>query len=68
VLKKRDGALRTLRLRAKGNTVRVSFAAGGLDLFLLTPPVTVRLSVGNDAGFVTVPCTGTDTRVTCPAS
>jgi hypothetical protein len=68
VLKKRDGTLRKLRLRAKRNTVRVSFAAGGLDLFALMPPITVRLDVGNDAGFVTVPCSGTDTLVTCPGS
>ncbi len=65
VLKGRQGPLRKLRVRAKRNQARVSFVAAGLDLFAVTPPFTIRVDVGNDSGVVTVPCTVTDSRVTC---
>lgn len=66
VLKRPQGSLRRLTLRVKKNVVRASFVATGLDLFALTPPLTLRLDVGNDAGLVSISCSGGDTRVTCP--
>jgi hypothetical protein len=65
VLRRRQNKLKKLRIRAKRGTVRATFAAGGLDLLLFQGPVTIRLSVGNDGGVVTVPCTDTDDRVVC---
>jgi hypothetical protein len=55
--KHRAKPLQSLQIRLTKGGVRVSFSAGGLDLFGLTPPLTFRLDVGNDSGSVTVPCT-----------
>jgi hypothetical protein len=65
VLRRRQSRLRKLRIRAKRNTLRASFAAGGLDFLVASPPFTIRLSVGNDGGVVSVPCTDTDDRIVC---
>jgi hypothetical protein len=68
VLRRRQSKLKKLRIRAKRGTVRATFAAGGLDFLLASPPFTIRLSVGNDGGVVTVPCTAGDDRITCSPS
>jgi hypothetical protein len=65
VLRRRQSRLRKLRIRTKRNTLRASFAAGGLDFLVASPPFTIRLSVGNDGGVVSVPCTDTDDRIVC---
>jgi hypothetical protein len=68
VLRRRQAKLKKLRIRAKRGTVHVSFAAGGLDLLLIRPPLTIRLSVGNDGGVVTVPCDDDGEHVVCHPS